>query len=92
MSDFQKKWNKMSTLERVMTSVSLGCSAAIVVLGVLYLLDLAAFGIAAAMPLIGIAALAQCVLFWKKDRMISVMLAMVGLFILGVSVYMVLGG
>lgn len=88
MSDFQKKWEKMNTLERVATAVSMGCSIAVVVLGVLYLLDLAAFGITAAMPLMGIAAIAQCVLYWKKDRTLSVMMAMVGLFVIGVAIYL----
>lgn len=91
MSDFKKRWNKMNTLERVMTAITIGCSVAIVVLGVLYLLDLAAFGVTAAMPLMGIASVAQCVLFWKKDRMVSVMMALVGIFIIGVSVYMLFG-
>lgn len=87
MNDFQQKWEKMNTLERVATAVSMGCSIAVVVLGVLYLLDLAAFGITAAMPLMGIAAIAQCVLYWKKDRTLSVMMAMVGLFVIGVAIY-----
>lgn len=91
MSDFQERWKKMNTLERIMTAVTMGCSIAVVVLGVLYLLDLVAFGITAAMPLMGIAAIAQCVLYWKKDRTLSMMLAMVGLFVIGVAVYMTIG-
>lgn len=87
MNDFQKKWEKMNTLERVATAVSMGCSIAVVVLGVLYLLDLAAFGVTAAMPLMGIAALAQSVQFWKRDRMMSVMMALLGIFVIGVAVY-----
>ncbi len=87
MNDFQKKWEKMNTLERVLTAVTMGCSIAVVVLGLLYLLDLAAFGIAAAMPLMGIASIAQSGLFWKKDRPMAFFVALVGLFILGVSVY-----
>ena len=87
MNDFQKKWNRMNTLERVLTAITMGCSVAVVVLGVLYLLDLAVFGITAAMPLMGIAAIAQGGLFWKKDRPMAVMLALVGIFVIGVSVY-----
>ena len=87
MKDFRKKWDAMNTLERVATAVSLGCSVAIVVLGVLYLLDLAALGLAAAMPLMGLAAVAESVLFWKKDRVVAAMIGLLGLFLLGAYVF-----
>ena len=89
MSDFKKRWNKMNTFERVMTAVSMGCSIAVVVLGALYLLDLAALDITAALALMGIASLAQCALFWKKDRMVSILMVLFGIFVVGVSVYMI---
>ena len=89
MSDFKKRWNKMNTVELVMTAVSMGCSIAMVVLGVLYLLDLSTAGLGAVMPLMGVAAIAQCALFWKKDRMVSILMALFGIFVVGVSVYMI---
>lgn len=88
MKKFLEKWNKMSTFERAMTAVNLACSVLVVLFAVLFLLDIATYGVYIAMPLMGVALLSQCGLYWKKDRTMALFSLMAAIFILGITIYM----
>lgn len=88
MKSFLEKWKKMDSFQRVMTAVNLACSVLVVLFAVLYLLDISSLGMYIALPLMGVALLSQCALYWKKDRTMALFSLMAALFILGVTVFM----
>ncbi len=92
MKNFQKKWSLMSPLERICTAVTIGCSAGVAVFSLLFLLDLAAFGITAAMGLMGITAVAQSILFWRRDKMVTFLMLLTAAFVFYVMFFMCFGG
>ncbi|MBQ4600369.1 MAG: hypothetical protein IJB17_01905 [Oscillospiraceae bacterium] len=72
---------------RILTAINIVCSAAVLILCLLYLVDVIPVALPIAMPLMGIASLTQGGLFWKKDRGMAIMCIAVGVFILGVAAY-----
>ncbi len=89
-----KKWlenfKKKTLFARILTLVNLGCSAAVVLLSLLYLFDVYDKGIVMAMPLMGVTMMTQCGLFWKKDRAVAIFSLLAGLFMFGVTGFIML--
>ena len=89
-----KKWleelRKKPMYARILTVINLACSAAVFALCVLYLLDFLPNALVIALPLIGVAMMTQCGLFWKKDRGMALLSLAAGFFMFGVTGYIML--
>lgn len=89
-----KKWlenfQKKTLFARILTLINLVCSAAVILLSLLYLFDVFEKGLVIAMPLMGVIMMTQCGLFWKKDRALAVFSLLAGLFIFGVAGFIML--
>lgn len=87
MKQWFQNWMAKPIYVRILSAVSMLCSAAIIVLALLFLTDIYTDALRLVFPLLAVAMLAQAGLYWKKDKALAVFSIMAALFMLGMTVF-----
>lgn len=82
MKNWFAQWKKRPLYAKVLSAIVALCSAVIVVLAVMFLLDFYTGSILVVMPVMGVAMLAQAALYWKRDRALAGFTAILAAFLI----------
>lgn len=90
MNKWIAAWQKKTTFQKVMTVIGLAASTLTILFALLYVLDLFEGGLFVMMALMCVSMLSQGGLYWQKDKPMAILSIVVGLFMCGVTAYILL--